>query len=125
MIIMISEQRMKQMTKRLRTVLRGLGVELKHTVCLDLAARLCGFKDWKTYFRRDLNESLSLLDDELSDGDFATRDAFQMTVLEAAGLGKVARELLDRANPTGSWARQATEVPVGEYVGNDPLWLDT
>jgi hypothetical protein len=54
-------------------------------------------------------------------GDFAARDAFQMTVLEAAGLGKVARELLDRANPTGSWARQPTEEPICEALaGNDP-----
>ena len=124
MIIMTSEQRMKQMTKRLRRVLRGLGVELKHTACLDLAAKLCGFKDWYVYLNRNLDEPLGLLDDELSDGDFAARDAFQMTVLEAAGLSKVARELLDRANPTGSWARQATEEPASEaFRGNDPIHL--
>lgn len=123
MIIIMTEDRMKGLTKRLRRVLRGLGVELKHTARLDLAARLCGFKDWYVYLNRDLDAPLSLLDDELSDGDFAARDAFQMTVLEAAGLGKVARELLDRANPTGSWARQATEEPAGEDVGNDPIHL--
>jgi hypothetical protein len=34
----------------------------------------------------------------------------------------VARELLDRVNPTGSWARQPTEEPVWEaFAGNDPL----
>jgi hypothetical protein len=111
MIIMMTEERMKRMAKRLRKVLRGLSVELKHTACLDLAARLCGFKDWYVYLNRDLDEPLSLLDDELSDSDFAARDAFQVTVLEAVGLSKVARELLDHANPTGSWATQATEEP--------------
>jgi hypothetical protein len=85
MIIMMTENRRKDMTKRLRRVLRGLGVDLRHTDCLELAARLCGF---------------------------AARDAFQMAVLETAGLGAVARELLDRANPTGSWAKQPTEEPV-------------
>jgi hypothetical protein len=123
MIAMMSEDRMKGLTKRLRRVLRGLGVELKHTACLDLAARLCGFDGWRHYLDRYLDEPLSLLDDELSDGDFVARDAFQMTVIEVAGLGKVARELLDRANPTGSWARQSIEEPASEAVGgNDPVW---
>jgi hypothetical protein len=122
MIIMMSEDRMKGLTKRLRKVLRGLSVELKHTACLELAARLCGFKDWYTYLRRDLDEPLSLLDEEISEEDFAARDAFQMAVLQAAGLGAVARELLDRANPTGSWAKQPSEEPVWEAVAaNDPL----
>lgn len=122
MIIIMTEDRMKGMTKRLRRVLRGLGVDLRHTACLELAARLCGFKDWYVYLNRDLDAPLSLLDEDLSEEEFAARDTFQMTVLEASGLGKVARELLDRANPTGSWARQATEEPVWEALaGNDPL----
>jgi hypothetical protein len=122
MITIMSEDRMKGMTKRLRRVLRGLSIELKHSACLELAARLCGFKDWYTYLRRDLDEPLSLLDYDLSEEDFAARDAFQMAVLQAAGLGAVARELLDRANPTGSWAQQLSEEPVWEAVaGNDPL----
>jgi hypothetical protein len=121
MIIMMSEQRMKQMTKRLRRVLSGLGVELKHSAALNLAARPCGFKDWHNYLRRDLDEPLSLLDEDLSEEDFAARDAFQITVLEAERLGAVARELLDRANPTGSWAKQTNEEPAFEPVGgNDP-----
>ena len=96
MIIIMTEDRMKGMTKRLRRVLRGLGV--------------------------DLDAPLSLLDEDLSEEEFAARDTFQMTVLEASGLGKVARELLDRANPTGSWARQATEELVWEALaGDDPL----
>jgi hypothetical protein len=126
MIIIMNENRMKGMTKRLRKVLREFGVDLKHTACLDLAARLCGFVDWHHYLRHDRDEPLSLLDEELSDDDFAARDEFQIAVLEAAGLRAVARELLDRANPTGSWAKQPTEEPVWEALaGNDPLWLDT
>jgi hypothetical protein len=95
--------------KRLRKVLRDLGIEMKHIACIELAARLCGFDDWRHYLDRDLDEPLSLLDDELSEEDFAARDAFQMSVLEAAGLGAVARELLDRVNPSGSWAKQSSE----------------
>lgn len=45
MITIMSEDRMRRMTKRLREVLQGLGIELKHTECLKLAARLCGFTD--------------------------------------------------------------------------------
>jgi hypothetical protein len=121
MIIMMAEERVKDMPKRLRKVLRGLGVELRHFACLELAARLCGIDGWRNYLGRDLDEPLSLLDDELSNSDFAERDEFQMKVLEAAGFGAVARELLDRANPTGSWVEQSSENPVSEYVGgNDP-----
>ncbi len=123
MIIMVSEQRVKQMAKRPRKVSSGLGVNLKHFACLELAVRLCGFDDWRRYLDRDLDETLSLLDEELSDEDFAARDEFQMGVLETAGLGPVARELLDRANPTGSWAKNApANDPVWEAIaGNDPL----
>ncbi|WLA64925.1 glyoxalase superfamily protein [Bradyrhizobium diazoefficiens] len=120
MIIMKTEDRMKGMAKRLRKVLRELGVELKHIACLDLAARLCGFEDWQHYVRHDLEQPLSPLDEQLAEADFAARDEFQMKVLEAAGLGAVARELLDRANPTGSWAKQSKEEPVFEVIdGND------
>ena len=122
MNVMMNEERMKGVAKRLRKVLRGLGVELTHTVCLELAVRLCGFKNWYEYLRRNLDEPLGLLDEELSEAEFDARDAFQMAVLQAAGLAAVARELLDRANPTGSWAKQRTEEPVWEAVaGNDPL----
>jgi hypothetical protein len=80
------------------------------------------FDDWEHFRHRDLDEPLSGLDDDVSDEEFDARDAFQMAVLEAAGLAAVARELLDRANPTGSWRREPTEEPVWEAVaGNDPL----
>ena len=122
MIIIMTEDRMKGITKRLRRVSRGLGVDLRHSACLELAARLCGFKDWYAYLNRDLDAPLSLLDEDLSEEEFAARDSFQMRVLEASGLGKVAAELLDRANPTGSWARQAAGEPIWEpLAGNDPL----
>lgn len=112
MIIIMTEERVKGMAKRLRKVLRVLGVELKHFTCLELAARLCGWNGWEHFRQRDPDALLSLLDDDLSDQEFAARDAFQMAVLQAAGLGAVARELLDRANPTGSWAKQSIEEPV-------------
>ncbi|MDH2386393.1 glyoxalase superfamily protein [Bradyrhizobium sp. CER78] len=108
MIIVMSEERMKRAAKRLRKVLCGCGVELKHFACLDLAVRLCGYKDWQDYRRLDGDEPLSPLDEDLSEEEFAARDEFQMNVLEEAGLSAVARELLDRANPTGSWVKQAT-----------------
>jgi hypothetical protein len=121
MIIMMSEKRVKGLAKRLRKVLRALGVEFKHYACVELAARLCGFRDWRHFLSRDLEAPLSLLDEDLSEEDFAARDAFQMGVLDAGGLGAVARELLDRANPTGSWSRLSAEEPVWETVaGNDP-----
>jgi hypothetical protein len=122
MIIMMNETRMKRVAKRLRKVLRELGLELTHTNCLELAAGLCGFENWREYLDRDLDEPLCLLDDELSEAEFEARDVFQMAVLEAAGLGAVARELLDRANPTGAWRRDTTEQPSSDAIaGNDPL----
>jgi hypothetical protein len=102
--------------------LRELGVDLKYTQCLNLAVRLLGFDDHRHFLARDLDAPFSALDDELSHDEFAARDDHQMGVLGAAGLAPVARELLDRANPTGSWAKQPTEEPVWEAVaGNDPL----
>ncbi|UEM08385.1 hypothetical protein J4G43_026645 [Bradyrhizobium barranii subsp. barranii] len=105
MIITMTEHRVKRMAKRLQRVLDCLGIDLKYSACLELAARLCGFDSRWHYVHRDLDARLTPFDEFLSDNDFAIRDEFQMKTLEAAGLGVVARELLDRVNPTGSWAR--------------------
>jgi hypothetical protein len=59
------------------------------------------------------------LDDEISDAEFAARDEFQIDVLAAAGPGTVARELLDRANPTGQWARTRQRNP---WKARKPDW---
>ncbi|GAB9109841.1 glyoxalase superfamily protein [Bradyrhizobium diazoefficiens] len=120
MKIIMNEERMRSLSKRLRKVLANLGVELKHTECLELAAKLCGFENWRQYCLRDPDEPLSPLDHDLSEKDFGARDAFQMGVLQAAGLSKVARELLDRASPTGSWAQSAQPVLPATFGGNDP-----
>jgi hypothetical protein len=109
MIIYMSEKRARDAAKRLRKVLRELGIDSRHTECLNLAGRLLGFNDWYHFLRHDLDAPLSALDEQLSDAEFAARDEFQMAVLAAAGHGAVARELLDRANPTGSWGRTPAE----------------
>jgi hypothetical protein len=106
MIIMTPPHRVKGTAKRLRTILQERGIDIRHVECLDLAARLYGFDNWRHYLDRDLDELLSPLDENLSEGDFAARDEFQMNVMATAGLGPIARELLDRANPTGSWAKK-------------------
>src|ERR1700694_2997745 len=121
MFIMMSEQRVKQMAKRLRKVLQLLGIESRHTECLELAVRLCGFHGWRHYLDRDLDEPLGLLDDAGLREEFTPPDKFQMAAMEAAGLGPVARELLDRVNPTGFWTKQSTEGSVVEAIrGNAP-----
>lgn len=121
MIIMMSENRMRRTAKRMQKILDSLGVDFRYTACLQLAARLHGFENWNAYLQRDLEAPLSVFDDELAEAEFEARDAFQMAVLEAAGLGAVARELLDRANPTGSWAPGRAENPiVPATAGNDP-----
>jgi hypothetical protein len=109
MIIYISENRAKQVAKRMRKILRELGVDLYYMECLNLAVRLLGFDNYSHFCRRDIDAPLSPLDEQLSDTEFAARDEFQMGVLSAAGLGAVARELLDRANPTGAWGSKAAE----------------
>jgi hypothetical protein len=109
MIMNMSESRTKAAAKRLRKVLRALGVELSHMECLHLAVRLLGFSSWEHFQRRSLDAPLCALDEQLSDVDFAARDEFQMGVLAAAGLGPIAREVLDRVNPTGQWSKKLTE----------------
>jgi hypothetical protein len=121
MIIYMSEKRTKGMARRLKNVLHELGVDLMYMHCLNLAVQLMGFDDYRDFLARDLDAPFSALDEALSDAEFAARDDHQMGVLAAAGLGPVARELLDRCNPTGSWARTPVEEPVWEAVaGNDP-----
>jgi Glyoxalase superfamily protein len=112
MIIMMPENKVKGAAKRMRKVLCDRGIELKHVQCLELAARLYGFSNWRHYLDRDPGAPFSPFDGDLSETDFAERDAFQMNVLEAAGLGEVARDLLDRVDPSGSWAK-AAKPPVG------------
>jgi hypothetical protein len=109
MIINMTDRRMSEAAKRLKKLLRDMGYETtKHTQCLELMAKLCGFQNWQAYCIRDL-ASLSLLDEDLPEQAFLARDAFQMKVLEDAGFGAVARELLDRVNPTGSWTRRVED----------------
>jgi hypothetical protein len=109
MIIYMSENRAKRAAKRMRKIFAELGVDLYYMECLNLAVRLLGFDNYSHFCRRDLDAPLSPLDDEISDAEFAARDEFQMAVLAAAGLEHVARELLDRANPTGAWGSKVAE----------------
>jgi hypothetical protein len=109
MIMYVSEKRVKRSARRMQAILSELGTDLKYVPCLNLAVRLLGFDNYTHFCKRDPDAPLSLLDHEISDGDFVARDNFQMAVLADAGLGHVARELLDRANPTGTWGSKAEE----------------
>jgi hypothetical protein len=123
MRIYVSESKAKGMAKRLRKVLRGLGVEFSHVKCLNLAVRLLGYEHWAHFRTRDSDAALSPFDENLSDTEFIERDDFQMNVLASAGLALIARELLDRANPTGSWAKQLGEnVHDQARSENNPGW---
>jgi hypothetical protein len=109
MIIYKSEGRVKRSARRMQKILSELGTDLKYTACLNLAVQVLGFENYSHFCRRDLDAPLSPLDEELSDAEYVLRDEFQMGVLGAAGLGAVARELLDRANPTGAWGKKSLE----------------
>ncbi|WP_152535460.1 hypothetical protein [Bradyrhizobium sp. Ai1a-2] len=101
-VINMSQTRVMDSGKRLKRLLQDVGIERTEMECLELSARLLGFKSWDSYrSRRDL--PLSPLDDDLTDEEFCARDSLQMSVLELEGLGSVARQLLDRCDPTGSW----------------------
>lgn len=79
-----------------------MGFGIAQMECLELSARLLGFNSWQSYWTQH-DAPLCPLDEDLTDEEFRARDAFQMEVLEAEGFGDVARILLDRVNPTGSW----------------------
>jgi hypothetical protein len=108
MPIYMSEKRVKRLARRIQKILSELGVDMKYVPCLNLAVRLLGFDNYFN-FLDNLGPLFSPLDDEISDTEFAARDDFQMGVLAAAGLGAVARELLDSLNPTGAWGSEAAE----------------
>ena len=109
MIIYVSEKRLKRSARRIQAVLSELGTDLKYVPCLNLAVRLLGFDNYRHFCERGLDAPLSPLDHEISDAEFIARDNFQMAVLTTAGLGHVAHELLDRANPSGAWGSKAEE----------------
>jgi hypothetical protein len=108
MIINMNESRVKDAAKRMRKILRGFGFEFSHMEYLEITVRLLGFENWQRYCHRG-SASLNSLDENLSEAEFMARDEFQMKVLAAAGLRPIARELLDRVNPTGSWGRKPVE----------------
>jgi hypothetical protein len=127
MIVMMPESRVKSVAKRLRKVLTAKGIDIKHVRCLDIAARLNGFDDWKHYCGRDRSEPLAAFDHKLSEDDFSARDAFQIGVLEAEGLGALARDVLDRVDPTGIWSTTALAPangprPLGMFVFEAGPW---
>jgi hypothetical protein len=101
MMIYMSEFRVKSSAKRMRKFMRELGSDSTYMECLNLSAQLVGYDDWEHFRRRDLGVALSPFDDLLPDEEFAARAEFQMGVLAAAGLASIAREMLDRVNPTG------------------------
>ena len=102
MIINMSQTRVRDSAKRLERLLREMGFGIAQMECLELSARLLGFNSWQSYWTQH-DAPLCPLDQDLTDEEFLARDAFQMEVLEAEGFGDVARILLDRVDPTGSW----------------------
>lgn len=105
MIINMPASRVKRTAKRLRIILFAHGIKLTQGRGRDLAARLYGFDGWRHFLESDRRKPNSSFDEDLSETAFFERDAFQMNVLETSGLGAIARELLDRVDPTGSWAK--------------------
>ena len=86
MAINMSQTRVMDSSKRLKRLLQDMGIERTGAECLELSARLLGFKSWDSYWhQRDL--PLSPLDQDLTDEEFLARDALQMKVLEAEGFG--------------------------------------
>jgi hypothetical protein len=108
MIINMNVSRVKGAARRMRKILRRLDFEFSHMECLEITVRLLGFENWQRYCQRG-PAPLSPLDENLREAEFVARDEFQMKVLAAAELGSIARELLDRVNPTGSWCKQHVE----------------
>jgi hypothetical protein len=102
MSINMSQTQVKDSGKRLKKLLHDMGFELTCMDCLELSARLLGFKSWDSYWNQH-HMSLSPLDQDLTEEEFLARDQLQMGILEAEGFGEVARQLLDRCDPTGSW----------------------
>lgn len=108
MIVNMNDSRVKGAARRMRKILRGLDFEFSHMACLEITVRLLGFENWHRYCHRK-PAPLSPFDENLTEAEFVARDEFQMKALAAAGLGSIARELLDRVNPTGSWCKKPGE----------------
>lgn len=102
MAINMSPTRVIDSSKRLKKLLHDMRIEQTGAECLELSVRLLGFNYWESYSHQH-DVPLSPLDENLTDEEFFARDALQLKVLEAEGFGELARQLLDRCDPTGSW----------------------
>jgi hypothetical protein len=101
----IWEQRLKFAGMQMRMILREHGHRVRHLDAAKISARLMGFETWEPYRYRDGGTPFGRWDDQLTKEEFAVRYAYRMKVLDEAGFGPVARDLLDRMTKAGCWSQ--------------------
>jgi hypothetical protein len=98
----IWEQRLKYAGVQMRRILRDHGHKVLHLDAVEISAQLMGFETWEPYRYRE-GTPLGPWDDQLTKEEFAARHAYRMKVLQDAGFGPIARDLLDRMTKAGCW----------------------
>lgn len=95
----------KRKAKHLRKHLRRYGHDLFHAQCLDLMARMYGFKHFRDLQQNEGCEPAGVLDERVDDVTLETRYLQQEQVMAEAGFGNIAGPILDAVNPTGEFLR--------------------
>ena len=101
MLLDVSVNHVKMIAKRLKRSLAVRGIEMRPTMCQNLAARLYGFSNYRDmYFNQD--ECLNICDLEDDPDTAAACHQYHKTVLTQAGFGDIADVLLDEITPVGT-----------------------
>lgn len=106
MRINISIEHVKMLAKRLKRSLAAHGIEMRLTLCQNLAARLYGYSHYLEMHRSQA-ACLSLRDLEFDADKVAACRQYQKGVLTQAGFGDIAEALLDKTFPIGSFVIKA------------------
>jgi hypothetical protein len=106
MLIDISVNHVKMIAKRLKRGLAARGIEMKLTLCQNLAARMYGFLNYRDMYFNE-NACFSISDLEVDANTAAACHRFHKGILTEAGFGDFADDLLDEIKPVGTYIMKA------------------
>jgi hypothetical protein len=93
----------KRKAKLLRKALEKRERGISYIKCLELTARLFGFRNYHEFARIEGSAEKSPFDDFVDDAMLEARFCTQEEVMATAGFADIAGELLDEVNPTGGF----------------------
>lgn len=93
--------RVKRCAWALQEALAAVGEDVSYSRCLELAARLYGYQNYRMLHLTQGLAPPSPADEDIDPALVEARYQLQERAMEAAGFGAFAGIVLDRVNPTG------------------------